>query len=1098
MKRIATPSALAGFISVLVSAWTGVAMAQDAVDQQVRIGPPAAWVQPAASIKTDSPDDGAAARLLLLDAQAHIGAEGITRYGESAIRVQTPQGLQATSTISVNWDPALGALTVHKLVILRGAEKIDVLAHQKFTVLRREKNLEAQQLNGMLSAVIQPEDLRVGDVVDLAYSVTVKDPALGGHVQWASLAPAVTVDDMRLKMASDRTMFWRATDGFEGVPPDTVNQGRALSLAMTNVQPAILPNGAPPRFRLGRMIQFSDFKSWAEVSSVMTPLFAKASTLAADSPLQAEIARIKASSPDPKARAQAALALVQDQVRYIALTMNDGGYVPADADATWKRRFGDCKAKTALLLALLHGLGVEAQPALVSLNGGDGMDQRLPSAGAFDHVIVRATIGGRVYWLDGTRLGDRRIDDIQTPNMHWALPVQASGATLTPLVVTTPDKPIVALEFRVDASKGIETPPKVHAEATFRGDQAFAMSTAFNNMTPTQREAQLREFWTKTSAALQPAQVSASYNPEAREERLVVDGTTTIPWQPGSNGGRGFYVESASLGLKTDFNRAPGPHADAPFAVPYPQYGHVVETVILPNGGQGFRIQGGDVDQTVAGRSMVRKVSLQKGVFTAEVITRSLAPEFPASEAQAATQAFLDLGRQQVFVIAPANYQMTTDDVIQYGKRTLTTPADLMRRGEAMRQHGLLAQARADMEKAIALNPNSAPQYAAVAQVYAQQGDFAAAREALKKGEAINPGGPGLGRVAGVVLMLEARYPEAVEQFSKMLAKDSTDRVSRRERAIAYGDMGEPDKAAADAEALLQANPRDAEARQLKMLALLQAGKGEEALATVDAGIALEPKSAGLHALKGDALRSLRRDAEAQAEYDKALDLDRTAQGYLARASRRPVGDHAARLKDVQEALKLDPDNLQALTDRGLEEGMTGQVDKALADLDAVAAKNPDAQPPRRARALIYARAGKADLAAADYAWLRAHIEETGTAWNALCSEEARWGGAPPQAAADCDKGLGLSPRSAAMLESRALLLLRLGKLDEAIAGYDLALKLAPRQAEALYGRGLAELQKGQGQAGKADLVAARAIRPAIDAVFAEYGMKPAAVAAAE
>ena len=54
---------------------------------------------------------------------------------------------------------------------------------------------------------------------------------------------------------------------------------------------------------------------------------------------------------------------MQDKVRYVFLGMNTGGYVPADADVTWARRFGDCKGKTTLLLAVLHELGIaESHP----------------------------------------------------------------------------------------------------------------------------------------------------------------------------------------------------------------------------------------------------------------------------------------------------------------------------------------------------------------------------------------------------------------------------------------------------------------------------------------------------------------------------------------------------------------------------------------------------------------------------------------------------------------------------------------------------------------------------------------------------------------
>ena len=45
------------------------------------------------------------------------------------------------------------------------------------------------------------------------------------------------------------------------------------------------------------------------------------------------------------------------------------------AATTWSRRYGDCKGKTALLIALLRGLGIEAEAALVSTDFGDGLDE---------------------------------------------------------------------------------------------------------------------------------------------------------------------------------------------------------------------------------------------------------------------------------------------------------------------------------------------------------------------------------------------------------------------------------------------------------------------------------------------------------------------------------------------------------------------------------------------------------------------------------------------------------------------------------------------------------------------------------------------------
>ena len=94
----------------------------------------------------------------------------------------------------------------------------------------------------------------------------------------------------------------------------------------------------------------------------MAPYYDKAAVLAPSSPLKAEVATIRALSDDPRVQAAAALHLVQQKVRYLYVRANDG-FVPPSVDLTWLRRWGDCKAKTALLVALLRELGITADPA---------------------------------------------------------------------------------------------------------------------------------------------------------------------------------------------------------------------------------------------------------------------------------------------------------------------------------------------------------------------------------------------------------------------------------------------------------------------------------------------------------------------------------------------------------------------------------------------------------------------------------------------------------------------------------------------------------------------------------------------------------------
>jgi tetratricopeptide (TPR) repeat protein len=91
-------------------------------------------------------------------------------------------------------------------------------------------------------------------------------------------------------------------------------------------------------------------------------------------------------------------------------------------------------------------------------------------------------------------------------------------------------------------------------------------------------------------------------------------------------------------------------------------------------------------------------------------------------------------------------------------------------------------------------------------------------------------------------------------------------------------------------------------------------------------------------------------------------------------------------------------------------------------------------------------------------------------------------------ALADCNEGLRLRPRNAAVIDSRAFVYLRLGRTEDAIKDYDAALQIAPRAAASLYGRGIAKLRLGDVEGAKADLFQAETLRPGTRAEFAAFG----------
>jgi hypothetical protein len=246
---------------------------------------------------------------LLFDQQSHLEAGAQTSYFEYAGRIQTPAGLNA-GNLSIPWRPDTDVLTVHKLVIRRGAETINVLASgQTFTVVRREQNLEMAMLDGVLTANIQPEGLQVGDIIDLAYSITTHDPVLGAHVETVGAAwntAPIARAHMSVQWPDAVHMNTRTAAALPRPSTTHVAGINQVDISLSDVAPLQMPRGAPPRYAIGRLAEFSSFQNWSELSAMMAPLYARAAQLPADGPLRAEVDRIGAASPDPLVRAQAA------------------------------------------------------------------------------------------------------------------------------------------------------------------------------------------------------------------------------------------------------------------------------------------------------------------------------------------------------------------------------------------------------------------------------------------------------------------------------------------------------------------------------------------------------------------------------------------------------------------------------------------------------------------------------------------------------------------------------------------------------------------------------------------------------------------------
>ena len=103
-------------------------------------------------------------------------------------------------------------------------------------------------------------------------------------------------------------------------------------------------------------------------------------------------------------------AKLHQEIRYTGLEFGEGAIVPGSPQETLRRKYGDCKDKAAVLVAMLRAAGMKAYLALLSAGSGTDVDADLPGFGIFNHAIVYVE-GPEPLWIDATAM-DTRVGEL--------------------------------------------------------------------------------------------------------------------------------------------------------------------------------------------------------------------------------------------------------------------------------------------------------------------------------------------------------------------------------------------------------------------------------------------------------------------------------------------------------------------------------------------------------------------------------------------------------------------------------------------------------------------------------------------------------------
>jgi tetratricopeptide (TPR) repeat protein len=233
----------------------------------------------------------------------------------------------------------------------------------------------------------------------------------------------------------------------------------------------------------------------------------------------------------------------------------------------------------------------------------------------------------------------------------------------------------------------------------------------------------------------------------------------------------------------------------------------------------------------------------------------------------------------------------------------------------------------------------------------------------------------------------------------------------------------------------------------------------------------------------------------AVADLDEAIRMaPDQASYYVARARA-----HAAKkqfdtaLIDLDKSLSLDPKNVDTLLLRAELRFMRKDLADATTDVAAASGLAPAGSSQARSIAELYIELDQPATAIPLLdAWIRLHGNDAllGSALNARCWARGLSNQMLNDALNDCRKAIKRDGEIPTYLDSLGLVQLRLGQYPASIKTYERAVAQDPNSAWSRYGLGLAKIHNGQTDTGNADLVAARTLDPEIEARAVKYALR--------
>ena len=317
------------------------------------------------------------------------------------VQILKPEGAEAYRERRFSWNPEHQKLTVNWMRVVKPNGEI-VSAHPEQI---QDSDVPAEMGVPMYTAAkvrrMSLSGLEPGTILDFSLT-TETDPSLMPgefYVSWRVTTPTYVVRsnlivDMPASMNPriiERNLDFKRTEKLE--------KGRkVLAWRKSNVDRFKGEPWAPDSVLQGMTVSVSPSFNWNAIGKWYVPIArdAYAVTPAVEEKMKTVLSNAKSLGDSIRAIHK----WVAQDIRYVAIELGRGGYVPRSAETVVRTGFGDCKDKAMLFLAALKKIGVTGYPVLLNISGLERKET--PSLGQFNHMIAAVKRGNRYEFADLT------------------------------------------------------------------------------------------------------------------------------------------------------------------------------------------------------------------------------------------------------------------------------------------------------------------------------------------------------------------------------------------------------------------------------------------------------------------------------------------------------------------------------------------------------------------------------------------------------------------------------------------------------------------------------------------------------------------------